>query len=80
MAQKEGVLVFVEVRTRRGSELGSPEESVTVAKKKRLEVVAQSYIQTHENLPPDWRIDVMAIELDRAGKVSRLELIENALA
>jgi len=45
----------------------------------RLKATAAYYQQTHSNLPPDWRIDVVAIELNK-GKVSRIELIENAVS
>ena len=34
--QEGDKLVFVEVRTRRGAEYGTPEESVTAAKARRL--------------------------------------------
>ena len=72
-------LVFVEVRTRRGCEFGSPEESVTGAKKKKLISLAFTYLQNHKNLPSLWRFDVVAIESDGRGKVIRLELIRNAI-
>ena len=36
VAQEGDELVFVEVRTRRGVEYGTPEESVTAAKSRRL--------------------------------------------
>ena len=36
VAQEGDELVFVEVRTRRGAEYGTPEESVTAAKARRL--------------------------------------------
>ena len=36
VAQEGDELVFVEVRTRRGAEYGTPEESVTAAKSRRL--------------------------------------------
>lgn len=72
-------LVFVEVRTRRGIEYGSPEESVTLAKKKKLISLAFAYLQNHSNLPSSWRFDVIAIEADQAGKIIRLELIQNAI-
>lgn len=36
VAQEGDELVFVEVRTRRGAEYGTPEESVTAAKPRRL--------------------------------------------
>jgi len=35
--------------------------------------------QNHENLPVSWRIDLLAIELDHAGKPIRRELFENAV-
>ena len=79
IAQRQDWLTFVEVRARRGEEFGSLEESVTETKQERLEALAQGYIQSHENLPPQWRIDVVAIELDDKGYISRIELIENAV-
>ena len=72
-------LVFIEVRTKRSLEFGSPEESITPAKMERLRAVAAHYRQTHDNLPSSWRIDVVAVELDRRGKISRIEVIENAV-
>ena len=72
-------LVFVEVRTKKSLEFGSPEESITPVKMVRLRNVAAHYGQTHDNLPPSRRIDVVAIEIDRRNQVSRIELIENAV-
>ena len=79
IAEKDDFLVFVEVRTRRSHSFGTPEESVNARKKERLITLAQAYIQSHEDLPPSWRIDVVAIELGPKGEISRLELIENAI-
>lgn len=79
IARHKDFLVFVEVRTKTGPEYGSPEESITTVKKERLKTVASRYCQTHENLPQSWRIDVVAVELNQRGKVSRIELIENAV-
>lgn len=72
-------LVFVEVRTKRSLQFGSPEESITPAKMNRLRAVVADYGQNHDNLPDSWRIDVVAIVLDRNGQVSRIEIIENAV-
>jgi ribonuclease HII len=72
-------LAFVEVRTRKSKRFGSPEESVTNAKKQKLVEVAQTYLQEHESLPLDWRIDVVSVELSRRGKLERLELFKNAV-
>jgi putative endonuclease len=79
VARDKDYLVFVEVRTKTGTEFGSPEESITPAKMHRLASASSRYCQTHSNLPPSWRIDVVAIELNDKGKPSRIELIENAV-
>jgi len=79
VALDKDYLVFVEVRTRSGCGFGSPEESVTVVKQKKLISVAFAYLQNHKNLPSLWRFDVVAIESDGKGKVIRLELIQNAI-
>jgi len=79
VAQKKDWLVFVEVRTKSNLDFGTPEESITAAKKKKLVTLALTYTSTHQDLPPLWRIDVVAIELDDKGKPRRIELIENAI-
>ena len=80
VAKHKDSLAFIKVRTRKSLEFGSPEESVTAAKKEKLVTLALTYLQTHGNLPPFWRIDVIAIELNQRGKASRIELIENAIS
>lgn len=79
IAQQKDCLIFVEVRTRSSLDFGTPEESVTQTKKRRLIASALTYTSTHQNLPSLWRIDVVAIELDEKGKARRIELIENAI-
>ena len=79
IARQQDYLVFVEVRTRTGTDFGTPEESITQAKKKKLIASALTYTSTHQKLPSLWRIDVVAIELDDKGKTKRIELIENAI-
>ena len=80
IAQKKGYLVFVEVRTKTSAGFGSPEESVTFAKKEKLIASAFSYLNSHKDLPEFWRIDFVAVELDQKGKTTRIELIENAIS
>lgn len=70
--------VFVEVKTRRGNKYGRPEEAITPSKAGRLVQIAQTYLQEHQLSDVDWRIDVVAIELDARGKLLRLDQIENA--
>src|SRR4030042_4257402 len=57
VAQKKDCLVFVEVRTKTSSAFGTPEESMTAAKKKKLVATALAYINDHDKLPAQWRID-----------------------
>jgi putative endonuclease len=80
VAQKKGCLVFVEVRTKTSASFGSPEESVTFAKKEKLIASALAYLNSHKDLPESWRIDFVAVELDPKGKATRTELIENAIS
>jgi putative endonuclease len=79
IARKKDYLVFVEVRTKASTGFGSPEESVTFAKKEKLISSALTYMSEHRDLPESWRIDFVAIELDPNGKARRIELIENAI-
>jgi len=79
VARQEDCLVFVEVRAKTSHKFGSPEESITATKKKRLIAIASRYLQAHDGLPPQWRIDFVAVEMDKKGKPLRLELIENAV-
>jgi putative endonuclease len=73
-------LVFAEVRTRRASGSGSPEESVGAAKRARLVTLAYRYCAAHsldEQTP--WRIDVVAVEIDQRGRIARLTHIPYAV-
>ena len=70
--------VFVEVKARRGDSYGSPEDAITPAKAARLLRVAESYLQEHGLLELDWRVDLIAVELDTKGKLLRVEQITNA--
>ena len=79
IARQKDILIFVEVRTKRTRQFGSPEESITRTKKERLRAVAERYGQEHDDIPASWRIDVMAIQLDINDRVKRIQLIENAI-
>jgi len=72
-------LVFVEVRSKKSREYGSPEESITHSKKGKIIAAAYHYQQDHDDLPSSWRIDFLAIELDKAGRPYRIDIIENAI-
>ena len=71
-------LAIVEVRTRRGRALGTPEESITPKKQARLIELAEAYVQATD-WPGNWRIDVVAVEMDRRGRLLRVDHYENAV-
>jgi putative endonuclease len=78
VARDDDCLAFVEVRTRRGRAMGLPEESITPAKQARLITLAEAYIQA-EDWRGDWRLDVVAIEMDERGRLLRIDHYENAI-
>ena len=67
------------MRTKTGHGFGTPEESITPVKKERMIASAFHYRQTHNDLPESWRINVVAVELNQKGEVSRIELIVNTV-
>ena len=71
-------LVFVEVKTRRGNRMGTPEEGLTREKAEKLRQLAQLYLAEME-LDRDWRIDLVAIEIDSSGMLLRRDHIQNAV-
>lgn len=79
IAEQGDALVFVEVRTRRGDRRGTPQESVTPAKRAKLIETAQTYLAENDAGERDWRIDVVAVEMSTRGEVLRIEVIESAI-
>lgn len=77
VARQGDVIHFFEVRTRRGREYGMPEESVTPAKRQRMVDVALTYLGEHDLGDVDWRIGFVAVELDRTGRLVRLEVYDS---
>lgn len=81
LIMREGVvLVFVEVKTRRGERLGAAEESVSLAQARRLLHAAQMFLAERPDFADlYWRIDLFSITLTSSGAVSRLNHIPNAI-
>ena len=69
VAERDGELIFVEVKSRRGVALGAPEEAVTPAKRRRLVLAAQSCLAEQGAEQRPWRIDVVAVSLAPSGKL-----------
>lgn len=71
------ILVIVEVKCRRSTAYGSPESSITAARFRRLWSAAQTYLQEKQLETCEYRVDVMALEVDSRGRVVRDELLVN---
>jgi len=76
VAQKDGFIIFVEVKTRASSSLGPPEISVTPRKQEHMLAAAEHYAQLNEI--DHWQIDVIAI-VGAPGKKAEFTHFENAI-
>jgi len=74
----EEIVVFVEVKTKSGLELGSPAEMVSKKKQKKLIKTAKSYLQEKNFNNTNWRIDVVTVFLKDHGDFE-IDLIKNAV-
>src|SRR5581483_956026 len=80
VAQDADGIAFVEVKARRGREHGAPEEALTPRKQLKLVQLGDAFIAENDMFADQaWRIDVVAVELDREGKLIRIEIIKNAV-
>ncbi len=77
IAKDNSILVFVEVKTRRGTALGSPFAAVTLRKQRQISRVAQEYLSRNNLFEKDARFDVVSIIMDNNSS-PRIELLQNA--
>lgn len=74
---KEGdTLVFVEVKTKRGLDFGSPEDMYTRGKAERVKRMASVYLQGRET---NCRIDMVAVVLGDNNEPERLTHYPNVI-
>ncbi len=67
IARRGGVLVFVEVKTRRSCAYGPPQLSVTPFKQRQLSKAALTYLSQNKLLNAPARFDVIAVMLQEDG-------------
>ena len=72
-------LVFIEVKLRTSRKMGAAVQQISKAKGARLAQLAQAYQAERPELPPDLRIDLVAIELTVGGDVGQLNHVRNAI-
>lgn len=78
LAEKESVLIFVEVKMRSSNIFGFPESAVTVRKQARLLMAAEAYLAQHPESPDTWQFDIIAITR-QAGQAPEIEHFENVI-
>lgn len=74
--EKTSELVFVEVKTRKSSQLGYPEQAVGSKKQRKMSQLALWYLQKKKLADTNARFDVVAITLLSEG--NEIKLIKNA--
>jgi putative endonuclease len=73
------VTVFVEVKTRRSTTYGYPEEAITRRKREHMLAAAQAYLQAHPEIEGNWRVDVIAIFRPDPKRPAIVSHFENAI-
>ncbi len=77
VAEKDGRIRFIEIKTRRHRRFGSPEEAVSRGKQKQLGRLAQVYLKHRFEQNRAVSFDVVAIDW-RESEEPEIRLIENA--
>jgi putative endonuclease len=76
ICQKNGVIHFVEIKTRRGREFGYPEESITKTKLRHLSRAIETYLQRSNRRITDYQMDALAITIS-SDRPPEFHYIEN---
>lgn len=76
----QDILVFVEVKTRRGERAGRADDAITPAKARRMLAAAEWFIAGHpEHQHRIWRCDLIAITIDERTGVAKTHHYVNAI-
>lgn len=74
------IVVFVEVKTRRGEQLVGAEDALSAAQARRLLLAAQLFLAKYPELGDVfWRVDLVAITLSASGAVARFNHLPDAV-
>src|SRR5262245_12916578 len=60
--RRDGVVVFCEVKARRGAGYGTPAEAVVASKQRRIRLLAVRWLAAHPGVSAELRFDVAAVE------------------
>ncbi|OGN00948.1 MAG: hypothetical protein A3B91_00245 [Candidatus Yanofskybacteria bacterium RIFCSPHIGHO2_02_FULL_41_29] len=79
IVEKEGVLIFVEVKANKREMAGfEPENRINPEKLRRLNRAIQTYLASKKYSPDqDWQIDVIALTFDKDRGVAKIKHFKN---
>ncbi len=72
----DGMIIFIEVKTRTNQKFGAAIEQISSSKAQRLQATAQRYLSQNDLENAECRIDLLSIEMDRRGRVSNVEHVQ----
>ena len=78
VAERDGLIAFVEVKARKGSEFGLPVEAVNWRKQRELARSAHVWIERHGRPDESYLFDVIVVLVE--GPTVRVRHVENAFA
>ena len=78
VAERDGLVAFVEVKARKGAEFGGPVEAVNWRKQRELTRSAHVWISRHGRPSDSYRFDVIGVLV--AGSTVRVRHVEDAFA
>lgn len=74
---RDRTLVFCEVKARRGSSLGGAYEAVTATKQRKLQLLAEAFLESTSLKPHRIRFDVASVSMTTQGR-PEIHLFEDA--
>jgi putative endonuclease len=78
ICERDGVTHFVEVKTRKTTEYGNPEDAITRTKLLHLRRAIESYLLSSRTPPKRYQADALAI-LEEPGKPPEFHYVENVM-
>lgn len=78
VAEHAGYIVFLEVKTRTGTDFGAPFDAISPAKQWRLSRLATYYLTTKRLLDRPCRFDAVSVFVDQGGHVQDIEIVVHA--
>ncbi len=79
IAEKEGSLIFIEIKTRRNHHFGLPAEAVDWRKRRKMIQVAESYLQQKKMENREARFDILSITWDGTTE-PHFEILDHAFS